>query len=135
MSKDINLFEQASRLKLRFESSRGLLTVEELWVIPLTGQTGSLDAIAVALNDAVQNSGNKSFVKKVSTTDQELALKFEIVKYIIDVRVTEQEQAVEKAQKASQRRLLREAIANKENEALLNADVDTLKKRLAELDE
>jgi hypothetical protein len=30
----MNIFEQASRLRLRFESSKGQLIVEDLWELP-----------------------------------------------------------------------------------------------------
>lgn len=33
---NISIFEQASRQKLRFETSAGKLSIEDLWDLPLT---------------------------------------------------------------------------------------------------
>ncbi len=42
------MFEEASKLKLRFETTRGLVAVEDLWDIPLIGNNGfSLDILAM----------------------------------------------------------------------------------------
>jgi hypothetical protein len=51
-----NLFEKASRLKLRFSSPAGLLTVEDLWDLPLSAQAkvANLDDIAKGLNKTLE---------------------------------------------------------------------------------
>ena len=49
-----NLFLQATREKFRFESSKGDLSVEQLWDLPLTSRTGfDLDTVAKAVNKFV----------------------------------------------------------------------------------
>ena len=35
-----NIFEYATRSKLRFQSSHGVLTVEQLWEVPLRSKAG-----------------------------------------------------------------------------------------------
>ncbi len=128
------LFELAFRERYRFESTRGLLTVEELWTIPLDG-TGGLDAIAVALHNAIQQSPTTSFVKKNTSVDKHLQNRFDIVKYIIEVRIAERDAKAVKAEKDSQRRLLREAIAAKQSQELLSGSAEDLQKRLEALDD
>ena len=48
----MDIFEQASRLKLRFPSPLGTLSTEDLWHLPLTSTTGkaNLNDIGKALN-------------------------------------------------------------------------------------
>lgn len=50
----IIMFEKASRMKLRFNTQRGVLSVEDLWDLPLI----QLDNIAIALNKKLQESKN-----------------------------------------------------------------------------
>lgn len=131
---DLNLFEVASRSKFRFETKRGEITAEQLWDIALTGND-SVDAIAINLNDALQKSSTKSFVTTSNPTDKETQLKLELVKHVILVRLAEAAARTEKAEKASKRKALREAIAEEENKALVSGSLDEMKKRLAELED
>ena len=88
-----NIFELATIKKLRFQSKRGNLTVEDLWDIPLKTTVKSdvsLDEIAVELQKTLQNSSVVSFVDKDSKDDVvtvDNKLRFEIVIYIIEKRV------------------------------------------------
>ena len=46
MSQTTDIFKQATKLKLRFSSVRGDLTVEDLWDLPLTSKSNlSLDGV------------------------------------------------------------------------------------------
>ena len=46
------IFMKATQKKLRFDSTQGLLTVEDLWDLPLTGtnKKANLDDIAIGLD-------------------------------------------------------------------------------------
>lgn len=129
---DLNIFEQASRQQLRFETARGLLTTEQLWAMPLTG-TVSLDTLAVSLDKAIREMPARSFVVSSTPANKVLELQFSIVKHIIDVRVCENTEKTNRQVKAQQRKMVQEQIAVKENEALLSGSVEELRKRLAEL--
>lgn len=131
-----NIFEKAVRNKLRFDTHRGQLSVEQLWDLPLTSAANvSLDGIAVALDTEIRNTAPKSFISEAGTNaiTAVLQLKFDIVKHIIDVRMAENKAKVERQQNDAQRQMLLEAIAAKKNEALLSGDVDELEKKLAAL--
>ena len=55
-----NLFEVAARKKYRFDSQKGLLSVEELWDLPLQStKSVSLDSIAIALNKEIKALGKR----------------------------------------------------------------------------
>lgn len=124
------MFEKASRFGLRYETPQGLLTVEDLWKLPLTSYRpgrASLDDIAVGLFRQLKESDNESFVKKAAKKDDSTQLAFDIVKHIIDVRMAEDEAAAaQRANKEKKRRIL-EIIAQKEDAQLFDASLDELK--------
>lgn len=115
----MSMFEKASRLQLRFQS-KGQLSVEDLWSIPLT----ELDAIAKTLNKAIRGADEEqSFIPGAKSTKATLeaektALSFEIVKHIITVRVQERDERAAAADRAARKHQLRELLAKKEDQAL-----------------
>jgi len=97
-------FKQASKQKLRFQTTKGVLSVEQLWDLSLS----DLDSLAVSLQEAYENSKGKSFLTKRTTKDATIKLQFDVVLDILQTKVEESE-------------LLREAKENKEhNEKILN---------------
>ena len=124
------MFEKASRIGLRYETPQGLLTVEDLWKLPLTSSRpgrANLDDIAINLFRQLKESDTESFVKKAAKKDDTTQLAFDIVKHIIDVRMAEDEAAaVQRANKEKKRRIL-EIIAQKEDAQLFDASLDELK--------
>jgi hypothetical protein len=126
------MFQKASRKKLRFESPQGLLSVEDLWDLPLqSSKAANLDDIAKALFRKVKDQDDVSFVVKSKAQDDTLQLKFDVVKHIIDVRLAEAEVAeTAKANKEKKQQILA-IIAAKESEALMGSSLDELR-RMAE---
>lgn len=122
-------FEKASRLKLRFTTIKGDVTVEDLWDMKLTSRNGfDLDTVAKNLNTAVKESGEESFVAKRNTKNAILDLKFEIVKHIIKVKMDEADVADKAAENKSKKATILGIIANKQNEELAGKSVDELTK-------
>jgi len=130
------MFEYASRNKLRFVSSKGTLTVEDLWKLPLKSNNGiDLDSIAIDL-DETMGKQTKSFVVEKSAETKEstdLKVSFEIVKYIIDVRLKEREEQEQVAERKAKKAKILELIANKQDEAIANKSVEELTKMLEDL--
>lgn len=131
---ELNIFEYAAKNKLRFVTDRGQLATEDLWDLKLTNRSGvSLDTIAIALDEELSKT-EKSFVKKVTPQNKELQIKLEIVKHVIGQKQEEAEAKAAAEARATQRRILQEAIAKKKLEAIDNADLATLEAELAKLD-
>lgn len=124
------MFEKASRLKLRFGTARGSLTVEDLWDLPLTSTVGkpNLDDIAKSLNREIRASAEEtSFVEPTGPTHStELQLAFDIVKHIIEVKVAERTKANDAAKKRETKQKILEIIAAKQDEALRNKSLEEL---------
>lgn len=124
------MFEQATKGKLRFESPKGALSVEDVWDLPLTGRGFSLDALAKNLNRQIKDAEEESFVVQQSSANRALTLRFEIVKHVISVKLEEKQKAEERQQKAAERQRIMEIIAKKEDESLENLSLEELKARL-----
>ena len=127
------MFEQATKLGLRFSTVRGDLTVEDLWNLPLTGKTRiNLDDIAKGLNKELQSS-EESFVETKTKEDSILNLKFDIVKHIIKVKLEERDAAKLSAKKAQEREKLLQILASKQDEELNGLSKEEVEARLAAL--
>jgi len=126
------MFEQASRMKLRFDSPQGLLAVEDLWDLPLTSTTGNranLDAIAIDLNRQTREAEDTvSFVTPPADTGKaEISLKFDLVKYIIGVRVMERDERQAAVERKEKKQRLLELIARKQDQELEGKSVEELR--------
>jgi hypothetical protein len=131
-------FVQASRQKLRFQTTKGILSVEQLWDLPLTSTTGAvnLDSIAVEVFSKLENAPVTSFVRTapVLTKDQQDdALRLEILKYIIAVKQEENALKLQQSAKAEEKRKLLELLAKKQEASMDNLSEEEVRKRLAEL--
>jgi hypothetical protein len=123
------MFERASRLKLRFETPRGLLTVEDLWDLPLqtSRQNGvSLDQIAIDLNNQIKDATTVSFVEETTRSNEVLALKFDIVKHVIAEIKAENAARHTAAERLDRKQRLLELIAKKQDAALSEKSVEEL---------
>ena len=127
----MNMFQKASKMKLRFESAKGLLTVEDLWDLPLLNKVPCLNDIAKGLSKKLKEAETENFVEQTTTTDDTAQLSFDIVREVIKVRVEEKTARENSAKLASEKRRIMEIIATKENKELEDKDISELKELLA----
>lgn len=127
-----NIFEKANRIKLRFLSRQGSLTVEDLFDLSLT----SLDTLARAVNKELKSEEEESFIpnKKVRPKTTNNALRLEILKHIIAAKVDEEDAAKLKAEKAARLSQLKELAANKATEAFAAQSLEDIQRQIAELE-
>lgn len=130
-----NLFEVAARNKFRFSTSRGLVTVEDLWDLPLTSTTGkaNLDDVARAIHANLQSSDNVSFVNTAQVKDETEQLKMDIVKHVISVKLAENAAASQARETREKKQRIMEVMERKKDEALSNASLEDLQKMLEAL--
>lgn len=129
-----NIFEQATRQKLRFDTVVGKLTAEDLWELPLTHTNASkltLDSIAVALHKKLEGTG-ESFVKSAKK-DAVIQLQFDIVIHIIETRQAEIAAKTQAKKVETEIAKIGDAIAKKKDAALEGMSVEALEARLLEL--
>ena len=128
------LFEKASRSKVRFDSSRGQLSVEDLWDLPLTSNTKpNLDDIARSLHKQLKNDDDVSFVIKDKKSDTTVQLKFDIVKHIIEIRIAEDDARSKARDNATKKQRILQLIAERQDEELKGKSLDDLTAMVAEL--
>lgn len=128
MTTEINLFETASRQKLRFKANNGQVSVEDLWDLPLT----QLDAMAKELRRQTRDT-EESFIENVKI-DKTLETRFEIVKHVIRVRMEERQAKQDAKDRDARRKVLLEQIENRQQAELASKPLAELQAELAALD-
>ena len=126
------IFEQAARMKLRFETNKGCLSSEEVWELSLS----SLDMLARSVNKRVREAEEESFIPaahqpKVISHD---ALRLDILKHVIGVKVVERDLARKKAEDRTKLVRLQELLAAKEDDAFKAMSQEEILKQITELE-
>lgn len=132
----LNIFELAARRKLRFSSTKGELSTEQLFDLPLESRDGgNLDAVAKAVNAELKSVAEESFVKTTSNPlKATLELKLEVVKFVIADKIEAAAKRSAASAKAAEKTALLEALANQEKAALGSLSAEQIKARLAVLE-
>ena len=128
----MEIYKKASKKKLRFNTNRGVLSVEMLWDLP---KEEIRELVIKAREAAKKSSGQVSDAElsfldapKAKATDDEL--RFEILKDIYLTKKNADEKALKKAEiKANNKKVL-ELIARKQDEALEKKSIKELEKML-----
>jgi hypothetical protein len=131
-----NIFEYATRNKIRFSSSRGELTIEQLWDVPLRSKDDlNLNAVAQAASKALKAASEESFVETARTAlHVKLEATLEIVKHVIGVKLAEEEAAQTRAANKLEKERLLQILAEKQDGKLSALSESELKKRIAALE-
>lgn len=129
------MFEKASKQKLRFESTKGLLTTEDLWDLPLSSRSGfDLDSVAKAVNQKLKAEVEESFVQTTANSAaNQLNLKLEILKHIIADKQAKAREAEQRVLQAQARQKLEDVLAKKKDSELENLSIEEIQARIASL--
>ncbi|AGF88613.1 hypothetical protein PJM36_0125 [Salmonella phage vB_SenM_UTK0005] len=122
------MFDQATRLKLRFNSNKGLLSVEQVWDLNLN----ALNEMAKDLSRQVKEaaSDEEDFIGVKSAVDSQLQLRFDIVKAIIGVKLKERDESATAAERKANNQAIMELIQRKKQQELEGLSVEELEKLL-----
>lgn len=120
------MFEKSSRLKLRFNTCRGLANTEDLWDFSLE----DLDDAAKSLNKEIKAESEESFITDKTKANTILELKFEIVKHVIKVKLDEKTATANAVVRAEKKKRILELINIKENEQMSSKSLDELRQEL-----
>lgn len=132
-----NIFEQGTRKKLRFQTTKGLISIEDLWGLPLESTTHDnfdLENVAAIVDAKMETSGKKKFTKASTGPDATEALKMAIIMHIIDFKNAANAEEADRAAKKSKRDKIIGLMANKQDEKDAGKSMKQLQKELDELD-
>jgi hypothetical protein len=130
------MFEKATRLKLTFMSSKGLISVEQLWDVPLTSPNGfNLDSIAQEAYASLKRFTEESFVAPVVKAGKtEAELRMEIIKHVIAVKLAERAERENRAAKVVERNRLIALLDKKKEAADEGLSIEEIQRKLEALD-
>lgn len=124
-----NLFEKASKMKLRFSTTKGILSTEDLWDLSLE----SLDKIAKNLYKQIKESEEISFISEKSSEDTLASMKLEIVKFVITFKMDEAKEKKLRAEKLALKKRIADEIAKKKDNKISEMSIEELEKVYNEL--
>ena len=129
----MEIYKKASKKKLRFNTNRGVLTVEHLWDLPKE----EIRELVIKAREAAKKSSGEvndtelSFLDapvKTKATDDEL--RFEILKDIYLTKKSAEEKAQKRAEAKENNKKILDLIARKQDEALEKKSITQLEKML-----
>lgn len=124
------MFEYATRNKLRF-NYHGMLTVEDLWDLSVE----SLNEIYKNLNKHLKEESEESLLDEKVNPDRELiTVSIDIVKYIVSVKLEEQNAQRMAAERSIQKQKILNIMAKKQDSELQEKSLDELSQMLDKLD-
>lgn len=133
-----NIFEKASRQKLTFTTNRGLITVDQLWDLPLKNGSLTLNSIALGVKSKLNKTDDVVDLVDGDTTDlnahkevERDKLRLEVVMHVIKVLKGERDARENHEAKLSKLRVIDDAIAEQERNELVKGSAEELKKRRA----
>jgi len=127
-----NIYKTGAKLKLRFETSKGQLTIEQLFDLPLISKTKvSLNDVAVTISDSITKV--KDFVGVETSSNKIAELKLEIVKDIIETKKRENEIKANKAKTSEEIAKLENILAMKKAEEIAKLSAEEIEKKLSAL--
>lgn len=129
------MFDIATRKKLRFSTSKGDISVEDLWDLPRFSERGlSLKSIAKKLLvqlkdlDVIDEFDEKDEVESEETAT--IKLKLDIVRHILKVKLEEAEVNKNRAKVKEHNQLILSLIEKKQMQNLESLSVEELQGRL-----
>lgn len=127
----MSIYKEAAKQKLRINTNRGPLSVEQLYDLSQT----DLATLSRGLKKSLKKNDDDelSFLDDVSTVDKTEELRFNIVKDIYLTKKAENEEARLAKEKKESRQKLVQLIAEKKEGALQSKSLEELEAMLASI--
>ncbi len=118
-------FKLASQQKLRFNTDKGLLSVEQLWDLNQTQLSNLIKSVKKVLKQN-DNDDDLSFLISAKTVDVENQLRFDIAKDIYLTKKAENEALRSAADRKEYEQKILSLIAEKKDESLKGKSIEEL---------
>jgi hypothetical protein len=125
----MEMYKRASRVQLRFETTSGLLSVEQLWSLSLP----KLEKLVKTQYEKIKEDGvsnELSFLNDVSKVDETEKLRFDILKDIYMTKNAELIASHEAAAVKEHNQKILQLINMKQDQELQNKSIDELRAML-----
>lgn len=122
------MYKQASQLKLRFNTSKGILSVEQLWDLTLTDLAATIKAVKKVLKK--DDDDELSFLTDSKATDPMNQLAFDILKDVYLTKKKANEEVREAAEIKAHNQKILQLIAEKKDDSLKGMSIEELEKQL-----
>lgn len=123
------MYKEASKLKLRFNTEKGILTVEQLWDCTRAMLARTIKEYHKIIGKQVGEGDELDFLTEEATTvDPELKLSFDILKDVFLTKKKEAEQARDEEETKQHNAKIDAIIASKQEEQLAGKSIEELEK-------
>lgn len=122
------MYKQASRLRLRFPTPKGVLATEQLWDLSLLDLSNTIKAVKKILKK--NDDDELSFLESEKTVDTENQLRFDILKDVYLTKQKENEERRNEADVKAHNQKILKLIADKKEDSLKGMSVEDLEKLL-----
>lgn len=128
--KTMNIFEQASRKKIRFQFL-GTITTEDLWDLSLT----ALDELYKEINNNLKNQDSEGLFKDetISEESEFFQLQADLVRHVFEAKLAAKNAAKEELVRKEKKKRIMEIISSKQDQELSEKSIDELWKMLDEM--
>lgn len=124
-----DIFEKATREQLRFATSRGALTTEQMWQLSLN----DLNSIGMGIKKELKEAETETLLGHVSKNPKQ-QLMLDIIVRIIEVKQADADKKKKRAEKAQTLASLKALAAEKTNEEFSKQSLADIRKQIAELE-
>ena len=120
------MYKQASRMGLRIQTNRGILSIEQLWQLNQSDLSNAIKAVKKALKKT--DDDELSFLEDSKVVDIENQLRFDILKDVYLTKKKESEELRDAAEIKSQNQKILSLIAEKQEGKLKEMTIEELEK-------
>jgi hypothetical protein len=126
------MYKKAAKLKLRFNSPKGLLSVEQLFDLTTSDLANLIKKVNAEIKKEERVDDDLAFLEGKDEVTSLNVLKFDILKDIYLTKLKERDDAATDQEKKDYRQRIAEIIKKKKDQELENLSIEELEKKLNE---